>query len=779
MSKKVRRPNVAKGTLVPLGNGFSLAIGTHPEKTDDIDIGPNNKNGLSVNHGEILQSKGDGVRVFSAEPILGGISPAQLLYGGANPNAVFTAQEQYKRANRIADDGSHYKKGGQTQTPVKEELTKEQRDSSQVNIFKPGSNDVIQKNRIAHRASLEKFVKDNPELYGLKTSDFVDFLLDNATMESGNSSNAKKGSMYGYYQLKGLSPKSTEAEQHNAAFKHLKNLFSNVLTDADVEKANELGISQTQLLHKVWNQERKVLNYLYQGKDSSDGLGTKISEWGNNNSLDINYVPYLMNATYDNNITIKKGDNPEKLLKSYRGAGLEYRTFNNHAKDYETVFSGNPNKLKIGDTLTNNYVIGPRKPDGTFKYGGIHIKPSKKGTFTAAAKKHGMSVQGFASKVLANKDNYSPAMVKKANFARNAKRWKHALGGEDSLLNPLGERPNVKSNNMKQNKRNKALDGTKWYRDPATGLMMPKVGLPMEPVSQAPKQIMVGEQRNILNTPFDTRTFHEGVVEPKIITIPNKMRGLYDSLNSTNPIQPTTFVKTSSPNFWQKAGNFLGSAQGADVIGALINAGGAIGSAIINNKAINKLKYTDKQYAIYNPAKLKTKININPQIAKMRETVAGLSDAARKTSASSRNTYQKIANTRLAALDSYRSLLGEKENKETELINQDRLNQQQVGMRTASDMMNTINTNIAGKDNLDNTKSMLKAQNNVALVNNLAGIVAGPQGLLARRDARRSQAANLAAMSLAYPDAAKLLQGDYWKNAFKGYYNMLNNKIGV
>ena len=61
--------------------------------------------------------------------------------------------------------------------------------------------------------------------------------------------------------------------------------------------------------------------------------------------------------------------------------------------------------------------------------GRIHIKPSKKGTFTAAAKKRGMEVQEFARKVLANKDAYSPAMVKKANFARNATKFKHDLGG--------------------------------------------------------------------------------------------------------------------------------------------------------------------------------------------------------------------------------------------------------------------------------------------------------------------------------------------------------------
>lgn len=60
--------------------------------------------------------------------------------------------------------------------------------------------------------------------------------------------------------------------------------------------------------------------------------------------------------------------------------------------------------------------------------GPIYIKPSKRGTFIAAAKQRGMGVQEFANKVLANKDNYSSAMVKKANFARNSAKW-HALGG--------------------------------------------------------------------------------------------------------------------------------------------------------------------------------------------------------------------------------------------------------------------------------------------------------------------------------------------------------------
>ena len=73
----------------------------------------------------------------------------------------------------------------------------------------------------------------------------------------------------------------------------------------------------------------------------------------------------------------------------------------------------------------------PFSLENLYKSGGkIHIKPSKRGTFTAAAKRHGKSVSAFAAQVLSNPQRYSPAMRKKANFARNARKWHHADGGE-------------------------------------------------------------------------------------------------------------------------------------------------------------------------------------------------------------------------------------------------------------------------------------------------------------------------------------------------------------
>ena len=99
------------------------------------------------------------------------------------------------------------------------------------------------------------------------------------------------------------------------------------------------------------------------------------------------------------------------------------KPFNVYDRIYLDDYFGVPNEHKGGIYLPEVLVTGTRKKHRNG--GSIHIDPSKRGTFTAAATKHGMGVQEFASRVLKNKDSYSPAMVKKANFARNASKWNH------------------------------------------------------------------------------------------------------------------------------------------------------------------------------------------------------------------------------------------------------------------------------------------------------------------------------------------------------------------
>ncbi len=107
----------------------------------------------------------------------------------------------------------------------------------------------------------------------------------------------------------------------------------------------------------------------------------------------------------------------------------EFKTVYHPTFSNESIYSGkksqyNPKGLEGGHWKGETFIPASWQRNKK-KTGGIYIAPSKRGTFTAAASKHGMGVQEFANRVLKNKDNYSPAMVKKANFARNASKWNH------------------------------------------------------------------------------------------------------------------------------------------------------------------------------------------------------------------------------------------------------------------------------------------------------------------------------------------------------------------
>lgn len=104
-------PNVVAGGIAqPLGNNFFYMNG-RKHSQGGIDIGPSDKTGIEVEGGEVVETNGNELKVYSAQPILNGASPAQLVMGGANPNKVFKAQEDFKDRNGINDDGIKAKYG--------------------------------------------------------------------------------------------------------------------------------------------------------------------------------------------------------------------------------------------------------------------------------------------------------------------------------------------------------------------------------------------------------------------------------------------------------------------------------------------------------------------------------------------------------------------------------------------------------------------------------------------------------------------------------------------
>lgn len=105
-------PNVVAGGIAqPLGNNFFYMNG-RKHSQGGIDIGHSDKTGIEVEGGEVVETNGNELKVYSAQPILNGASPAQLVMGGANPNKVFKAQEDFKDRNKINDDGTIKAMGG-------------------------------------------------------------------------------------------------------------------------------------------------------------------------------------------------------------------------------------------------------------------------------------------------------------------------------------------------------------------------------------------------------------------------------------------------------------------------------------------------------------------------------------------------------------------------------------------------------------------------------------------------------------------------------------------
>lgn len=192
--------------------------------------------------------------------------------------------------------------------------------------------------------------------------------------------------------------------------------------------------------------------------------------------------------------------------------------------------------------------------------------------------------------------------------------------------------------------------------------------------------------------------------------------------------------------YWEDNKNNIVS----DGIGLVSNIAGSLISHSMNKNMLNRLKPAPQPIA-RQAAKLKTQININPQLDKMKETVAAYERNIDNNTSSSNVALARKQNARLANTLNTNELYGTKENIETELINKDRLNQQAVSEKNVTDY-NKWSNDVA---NFRNTVLEQKANNDVSLVNNLN---AGIQNMLTVRDKRNAENQTIAAMALANPN---------------------------
>lgn len=230
-------------------------------------------------------------------------------------------------------------------------------------------------------------------------------------------------------------------------------------------------------------------------------------------------------------------------------------------------------------------------------------------------------------------------------------------------------------------------------------------------------------------------------------------------------------------NWWRRTTNKIGEyikdnpSIIPDAIGLTSNTVGGLLSHKWNRDMLNKLKYSDQPIA-RSATKLKTRININPQLDKMRETLAAYERDIDNNTASSRVALARKQRARLANMLATNELYGNKENIETELINKDKLNQQSVAHANIAD----YNKWAEGRAAFRNAVLEKKAENDVALAETLN---AGVQDLIGRREKRKSENQTITAMALANPDLPIEVfyeQGLINKKTYEAYKKAYRNK---
>ena len=210
--------------------------------------------------------------------------------------------------------------------------------------------------------------------------------------------------------------------------------YAKWLTDEDQEIIDEYNKSKGYSIDSWFERQPSTVLKHNEGQSAVDRVLNEykkgITEQGDTIVLpDLNDTPKILfadEAGYSS--FVSNLHNPENLerLNAFLALHPSYPIMIDNGR-YSTYIDDKPEVEEYSGLANPDdmFILGTTNRSKKSAGGSIHIKPSKRGTFTAAATKHGMGVQEFASRVLRNKDSYSPAMVKKANFARNASKWNH------------------------------------------------------------------------------------------------------------------------------------------------------------------------------------------------------------------------------------------------------------------------------------------------------------------------------------------------------------------
>lgn len=817
-------PNVVAGGIAqPLGNNFFYMNG-RKHSQGGIDIGPSDKTGIEVEGGEVVETNGNELKVYSAQPILNGASPAQLVMGGANPDKVFKAQEDFKDRNGINDDGTKAKYGKEKYVAKSDNtrvttIMESPRNSGIKQgdfIYYPETyriaNNTLEKVPARKEVNMTPFEQVNPEfdillggagvLRGVDKATKVAMALDKNISRASQKVITKGRDALGYYSIspnirynlsvnngrKALDVKPTklleaprkQLTSNTSKYKDFVNVLDSAGKVINIPDILQTNIDNTRAFLKTFNKWNTRYGY-----EPIPLSADELKEYIESKSIHPEHKKY-------NVIT------SEKLVKSSRNEGNPYQHF---------IFTGDVGKqglevIDIADVNSDKFKGIPYTRDHFGKYTKGYSRKSRK----LGGKDMIVSISGNVKNGLIHSPSSTGGRHDKLRAGgkrinRDGRTWEYneEFGAYVPITNrsisrtsayPINRSARGETvtgseytfKNGRWRKHDKA-DNNTTVRDIDNGNRRPQYyaerELPLFNDGPAITSGLVkagwshGNNKNITvdntnipnlpttkskgNTPRRGRNKSSQSVQssstktPHTATYNRNLPTIEASIPTTLPVSTSVPVKQSSQSDGKGQGKFKNLTT-ADWIGLGSNIAGSLASYFASRRAINKMRGPGRPTLI-SANKLKTKYNINPQLDRIREDKFEAYRDIDSNTASSRVGLARKQRVRNAAGQAVNQLYGNKENIETNLINQDRRNQQSVRQFNAQQ----YNQYIDRKTAFDNGIREAKLTN----VNNLfTGINAGIQDMISRYENRKALNNTISAMRASAPNVDDRIMRD-------------------
>lgn len=706
-------PNVVAGGIAqPLGNNFFYMNG-RKHSQGGIDIGPSDKTGIEVEGGEVVETNGNELKVYSAQPILNGASPAQLVMGGANPNKVFKAQEDFKDRNRINDDGTKYKEGGK--------------------------------------------IYQAPDEYKRQIAESGSIIIGGYPTIAGNRN---------YKFIKGLT------------------------------KASRIGRTATNFINlgrqKIYDLANKIDNtWINQG--IKEVYRTTIGKHGSNLPRTIDYInknninenkKAMGGLSRDKDYGSKKKPYPSVAKKDFAGGHRSYPIPTKADAVDALRLAGLHGRNDVKAKVYNKYPELRKKGNvglvvsinGNVKNGLIHSQSSTGGLrdkFAVGGKRinrHGRTWE-YDEKIGAYVPITNRTINRTSAYPINkSARGETIVGSDYTFRNGRWSKNNNANTNTNKSNIDNGNRRPQYYAERRLPLFEDGAGITSGLVRAGWSHgNNKGVSMNNTNIPSLSETKSNGKTPrrgrskssqstqsvptktPPIAVYNRNLPKVEANIPTTLPVSTSTPAKGITSSDGKGQGKFKNLTT-ADWIGLSSNVAGSLASYFTSRRAINKMRGPG-QPTLISANKLKTKYNINPQLDRIREDKFEAYRDIDSNTASSRVSLARKQRVRNAAGQAANELYGNKENIETNLINQDRRNQQSVRQFNAQQ----YNQYIDRKAAFDNGIREAKVTN----INNLfSGINAGIQDMISRYENRKALNNTIGAMRASAPNVDDRIMRD-------------------